>query len=170
MPAASLTPHPEIILAGGVSAFDLTPAQNAIRIQYGRNYHRMDAALWDVAALWGIAPEHERINQHGVFAPVDEVIRLEAGRSVAEIELARAPSGLWAVATDYHLPNSGAGSAPSVWNRHAFRSRDDARTVAVFTLRERMQMIAQRGGSDGSAARSMITEIDASRAEQMQLF
>lgn len=166
MPAASLPQNPVITLPGGVSAFDLTPAQNTIRANYGRDYHRMDAALWDVAALWGIAPEHERINPHGVFDPVDEVIRIEAGRSFAEIELACAPSGLWAMATDYRLPNSGAGSAPSIWNRHAFRSRDDARTVGLLSLRERMQVIAQRGASDASAARLLITEIDASRAEQ----
>ncbi len=119
----------------GIAALDLRPAQAAIRKAHGPRYHVIDQAMWDVAALWGITPEHQRINDCGVFDPPDDVIRIEAGRSHADIELACAPSGLWAFATDYHLPNSGAGSAPSVWNSFAFESRADARSMAMAQLR-----------------------------------
>ena len=169
MPAVKPNQLPRIEIAG-ISALDLRDAQNAIRRAYGPRYHVNEQALWDVAALWGIAPEHERINPHGVFAPIDETIRVESGRSFAEIKLAQAPSGLWALATDYHLPNSGAGSAPSVWNHFAYFSRNDARSAGLGQLRERFATIGTRGGSDAKAAHEMMARIDEIAAEQMELF
>lgn len=169
MPTANHAHLPQIEIAG-LPALDLRSAQQAIRAAHGPRYHVSDQALWEVAALWGIAPQHGRINPHGVFDPIDETIRIEAGRSYAEIELARAPGGLWAVSTDYHLPNSGAGSAPSVWNRFAFFSRDDARTAGYARLRERFTAIGERDSPDAQAAKQLIAKLQAMQFEQMELF
>lgn len=167
--AANHAQFPPIEIAG-LPALDLRPAQQAIRAAHGPRYHVTDQALWEVASLWGIAPQHGRINPHGVFDPIDETIRIEAVRCYAEIELARAPGGLWAISTDYHLPNSGAGSAPSVWNRFAFFSRDDARAAGLAQLRERFTAIGERGGPDAQAAKQLVAKLQAMRFEQMELF
>lgn len=149
---------------------DLSPLQNDIRRRFGRDYHRSKEALWEVAALWGITPEHKRINPHGVFDPIDEIIGIEAERSHIEIELAKAPNGLWAMAINYTLPLSGAGAAPSVWNSTAYFSRDDAREVALRNLLARFKEITKRGGADAKAATQLMTEIEKVRFEQMELF
>lgn len=63
-----MTGRPAILIDPlGITAFDLRPAQDAIRRKHGPRYHLSEAALWEVAALWGFAPGDPAINPHGVF-------------------------------------------------------------------------------------------------------
>lgn len=117
----------------GIKVLNLREAQNAIRRKYGPRYHIMDEALRDVAALWGIAPHDDCINDCGVFIPY-ELITCRTARASAEIRIAESPSGLFAMDISYSAPISGAGAAPSVWNRIAFLGRDDARMAGLHEL------------------------------------
>lgn len=150
----------------GIEALDMRPAQNEIRARYGSDYHLSDACLQDVAALWGIGPDHACINRHGVFDPCQS-LELRAGRCCAEIDYVRSPSGLWAMATGYQTANAGGSHAPSVWNSIAFLSEADAKSAALHRLIERFRVMAAQGVSD---ARKLTELLEAERTPQLALF
>lgn len=165
-----MTARPRIRLEPfGIEALDMRPAQNAIRIKYGPRYFADDACLREVAALWGIDPKHEGINDSGVFIPYKK-IEHRAGRCRAEIRYARSPSGLYAMDTSYMTAMCGGGAAPSVWNRVAFLSEADARAAGLNEMIERFRGIAAQGGSDSADARKLIALLEAERTPQLALF
>lgn len=161
---------PRIRLAPlGIEALDMRPAQDEIRARYGRGYHVNDDCSQEVAALWGIAPQHDCINGSGVFIPYDR-IECRAGRCSAEIRCASSPSGLWAMSTSYMTATSGSASSPSVWNGVAFLSEDDARTAGVHALLELFRNIAAAGKSEAADARKLIQMLEEARTPQLSLF
>ncbi|MEO1282929.1 MAG: hypothetical protein AAFV69_14475 [Pseudomonadota bacterium] len=171
MPAVSRSDYPLFTLdVTGVAVCDLQPAQDAIRRKYGPRYHVSEHALWDCAALWGIAPTHHRINDCGVFDLFDEAIEFKAGRCRAEIKLAATPSGLCTMGTSHILSMSGAGSAPSVWNRIAFHNLDDARAAGLAEHRARFSRVVQSGSSDSADARKFLEQLDDAATPQLALF
>jgi hypothetical protein len=160
---------PKIILdSPGIKVLDLREAQNAIRRKYGPRYHVMDEALREVAALWDIAPGNHRINDCGVFIPY-EVISCRTARASAEIRMAESPSGLWAMDISYHAPISGAGAAPSVWNRIAFFSKDDARMAGLHEL---IGIFTRKAaaGPEAAEAGKMLVMLENARTPQLELF
>lgn len=162
LPAISVEPL-------GVTAFDMRPAQAAIRCQHGPRYHLSKAALWEVAALWGLTPGDPAINPHGVFADAETLIEVRGERSRAEICAAVGRNGLWAMSTSYMLPESGAGSAPGVWNSIAYRSREGARAAGLYVLESRFRAIAMKRGPNAKAASKLLGLLAAERAPQLQL-
>lgn len=152
-----------------IEALDMRPAQNEIRVRYGRGYHINDDCLQEVAALWGIARQHDCINASGVFIPYDR-IECRAGRCSAEIRFASSPSGLWAMDTSYMTVTCGGGSSPSVWNGVAFLSEDDARAAGVHALIELFRNIAAAGKSEAADARKLIQMLEEARTPQLSLF
>lgn len=161
---------PRIRLAPlGIEALDMRPAQNEIRARYGRGYHVNDDCLRDVAALWGIGPEHACISDSGVFIPYER-IELAKGRCRAEIRTVRAPSGLWAMDISYAAAICGGAASPSVWNGTAFFSEADARGAGIQALIMRFRAIIAEGGSDASEARQLIALLEAERKPQLALF
>lgn len=54
----------------GIEALDMRPEQDAIRLKYGPGYHLSDECLREVAAFWGINPEHVCINRHAFLTPI----------------------------------------------------------------------------------------------------
>jgi hypothetical protein len=162
-----MKPFPRIRLEPlDIEALDMRPAQNEIRARYGSGYHLSDACLQDVAALWGIGPEHACINRHGVFEPYQS-LEWQAGRCRAEIDYVRSPSGLWATATGYQTANAGGSYAPSVWNAFAFQSETDARAAALHRLIERFRGMADQGMTD---ARRLVELLEDERTPQLSLF
>lgn len=161
--------HPRIIVPPGVEALDLRPAQNEIRARYGRAYHLNDDCLRDVAVLWGIARQHDCINDAGVFMPCQS-IDLRAGRCRAEIQYAASPSGLWAMDTSHMTASSGSGSSPSVWNGVAFLSEDDARAAGLYALIELFRHIAAAGRPEAVDARKLVALLEDERTPQLALF
>ncbi|MDH4980931.1 hypothetical protein [Hyphomicrobium sp. D-2] len=160
--------HPRIVLETlSIEALDMRPAQNEIRARYGRGYHLSDDCLRDVAALWGIGPEHECINSSGVFIPYER-IELAKGRCRAEIRTVRTPSGLWAMDISYAAAICGGGASPSVWNGTAFFSEADARAAGLQALITRFRAIIAEGGSDASEARQLIALLEAERTPSLR--
>lgn len=171
MHADNLVLSPPITLEPlGLTALDMHPGQHAIRARYGPRYHVLDDALRDVASLWGLTLELGRINAHGVFTPLDEVLTFHAGRCRAEIKLAELPNGLCAKSTSHTLSCSGASSAPSVWNPVAFLSIDDARAASLHEHRQRFKAVIGAGDSDAADARSILDQIDGAATPQLELF
>lgn len=171
MPAANPSDYLTITFETlGITALDLTDAQNAIRRGHSPRFHVKEQALRDCAALWGITPEHNLINDAGVFEAYDEVIDVQAGQCRAEIEITGSPSGMFAMTTSFSRQNSGAGSAPSIWNRIGFRSLEDARTVGLAEHRTRFNGIAMSGGTEATNARKLLDMLDEAATPQLALF
>lgn len=101
---------------------------------------------------------------------VETLIEVRTKRCQAEIRAAAGRNGLWAMSTSYMLPESGAGSAPNVWNSMAYHSRDDARAAGLLALESRFRKIAARSGPDAKAALKLLDLLDAERTPQLQLF
>lgn len=161
--------HPRIIVSPGIEALDLRKAQNEIRARYGRGYHVNEDCLRDVAALWGTGPEHDCINRHGVFEPC-QCFEWQAGRCRAEIDYVRSPSGLWAMDTSHMTATGGSGSSPSIWNRVAFLSEDDARAAGLHALIELFRHIAPSGRPEAADARKLVALLEDERTPQLALF
>jgi len=164
------TDHPRIRLEPlGIEVLNLRPAQDAIRAKYGPRYHVSDDCLWEVAALWGVQPHHEIINDAGVFTPYREIGH-RGGRCRAEIRYASSPSGLWAMDTSYMVAMCGGGASPSLWNPLAFLNEADARTAGLNELITLFRGIAACGGSDAAEARKLVDLLEAERMPQLSLF
>ncbi len=161
--------YPRIVISPGIAALDMRKAQKDIRARYGRAYHVNKDCLRDVAALWGIGPEHECVNDAGVFVPYQN-IDLRAGSCRAEIHYAASPSGLWAMDTSHMTASSGNGSSPSVWNRVAFLSEDDARAAGLHALIEMFRYIAAIGRPEAADARKLVSLLEDERTPQLALF
>jgi hypothetical protein len=159
----------------GFHCIDLAKALDAIQLKYGERLHAEPAAMWDAATLWGVTPETRSINDCGVFTYATDEWTLLAGRCQAEFTLVQAPNGNWAMSTGYATHASGGGYAPSVWNRHAFPTRDDARLAALCELihrfgREAGSQSSLNSESNRRALRQMIGLIAAQKTPQLTLF
>jgi hypothetical protein len=95
-------------------------------------YWRSDEALRELQALWGEAD----CNDCGVFERGETIrIELDAQKSwYAELRIAVAPNGWHAVSTSYWYGQGGGGSSPSVWNRMAYTTRDEAVAAGINKL------------------------------------
>lgn len=148
---------------------DFTDVQNAIRRKHGPRYHLSEACRAEIAALWGASPGDGSINDCGVFQNVDD-IALHAGRCRAEISIAESPSGLWAMDTSHATADSGAGSAPGIWNRIAFSSRDDARAAGLHRMISTFEVIAGLGRSSSADATALVALLKDECTPQLTLF
>ncbi len=154
---------------------DLTEALNAIHRKYGERSHALPAAMWEAAALWGVTPEARSINDCGVFTYASDEVTLRGGGCKAEFTLVQAPNGNWAMSTGYDTRISGGGYAPSVWNRQAFPTRDDARLAALCELIHQFRQEAENpnslnGDSNRRDARQMIGMLEGEKTPQLSLF
>lgn len=153
----------------GIKAVDMRPAQQALRVQYGRRYYLSPECLRDVAALWGVVLPSPYMYDVGVFRNARSILH-RTGRSEADIRLACSPSGLWAMDTSYMLPLSGHGAAPSVWNPVAFRCEADAVAAGLHELVEALGRIASSSRSDATEALRLMDILKAERTPQLSLF
>ncbi|MGE3777853.1 MAG: hypothetical protein AB7F89_11750 [Pirellulaceae bacterium] len=154
---------------------DLAPSLDAIRSKYGDRYYISLDAMWEAAALWGIARDSSLINQAGVFTSATVVLAVAAGGCTAEARLVQTPNGWCAMSTDYSTRVSGGGYAPSVWSRSAFRNVDDARLAAVHELIGRLESEFRCASSCNTDAnrreiRSTIALLEAQKRPQLSLF
>jgi hypothetical protein len=154
---------------------DLTEVVDSIRSKYGERSHAIPAAMWEAAALWGVTPETASIDDCGVFTSANDEITLHSGGCKAHVILVQAPNGNWAMSTRYDTRVSGAGYAPSVWNRQAFRTRDDARLAALGELIQRFGQEERdpgslKGESNRRDVRQMIALPEAEKTPQLALF
>lgn len=157
------------------SAIDLDAALDTIQSTYGDRYFAVPEALWEAAALWGVTPETGSINDCGVFTPLSDVLHWHDGRCKVEIRLVEAPNGYWAMSVSYFTATSGYASMPSVRNRKAFPTREDARLAAIDELIERLHREADSRCSAITDAnrreiRQMIERLEAEKTPQLSLF
>lgn len=148
---------------------------NAIRQKHGDRYWAVPDAQWEAAALWGVTPDTNSINDCGVFTYRSDEFCLSAGRCKAEIDLVQAPNQLWAMSTSYQTAIGGGGSAPSVWDRAAYPTRDDALMAGIHHLIDRFKSEAVdpnscNGDSNKRNALQMVALLEAEKTPQLALF
>jgi hypothetical protein len=110
---------------------DLSEQLDEIRSRYPEYGYHPQSSI-DAAALRG----HPQHNPHGVIEP-SEIIKIELQgqkRWWAEIRLARTPDGNYTMSTSFEYPSGGASSAPSVWDRKAYHTREAAMECAFNEL------------------------------------
>ena len=128
----------------------------------------------ELRTLWGDAD----CNDCGVFER-DETIRvdLDGQKSwYAELHIAVAPNGWHAIATSYWYGQGGGGSAPSVWNRTAYTTRDEAVAAGIDKLITTFEGVRDCKGwipsNQSALAARMIETLKAyfSQTRQLSLF
>lgn len=154
---------------------DLTEPLNAIRRAYGERYFAISEARWEAAALWGVTPETQSINDCGVFTAREENITHCHGECRVTITLVQTPNGYWAMSTSYMTRFSGSTYAPSVWCAQAFPNRDAAHLMALRELTDHLQQILDSRCSTNSELnqreiRQMLGLLEAEKTPQLSLF
>lgn len=112
-------------------------------------------------------------NGNGSVIPDEEIRVGKDYKGNAEIRIAKGGNGLWAVATSYMLPNQGASSAISVFERIGFKSRDDAILAGILKLQNSLKRIADRESeyrSDRQMADILIKLLEEQKRPQLDLF
>ena len=137
-------------------------------------YWLSDEAQRELQALWGGAD----CNDCGVFER-DETIRVDLDGQKSwygEVRIAVAPNGWHAIATGYWYAQGGGGSAPSVWSRTAYTTRDEAVAAGIHKLIATFEGVRDWKGSalqnQSALAERMIETLKAylSQTRQLTLF
>jgi hypothetical protein len=156
-----------------MTVIDLSEQIDDICDRYPEYWHS-DEAQREVQALWGGAD----CNDCGVFER-DETIRvdLDCQKSwYGELHIAVAPNGWHAIATSHWYGQGGGGSAPSVWNRTAYTTRDEAVAAGIDILIATFQGVRDWKGwapsNQSALAQRMIETLKAylSQSRQLTLF
>ena len=156
-----------------MTIIDLSEKHDDLASRYER-YWASGEAQRELLALWG----NPECNDCGVFER-DETIRIELDGNkswYAEIRIAAAPNGWHAFSTNWWSANGGGGSAPSVWNRDAYTSRDEAVASATNELIVKFEGIRDWTGwapqNQAQLAQRMIDTLKAylSQSRQLTLF
>ena len=114
-----------------MTVIDLSEQIDDICSRYEEHWHS-DEARCELQTLWGGA----ECNDCGVFER-DETIRVDLDGQKSwygEVRIAVAPNGWHAIATSYWYGQGGGGSAPSVWSRTAYTTRDEAVAAGIAKL------------------------------------
>jgi hypothetical protein len=159
-----------------MTIIDLTDKLNDIRHRYPQ-WWRSDEAERELRATWG-NPDINHCNDCGVLTERETIrIDLDAQKSwYGELRIAIAPNGWYAVAACYWYGLGGGGSSPSVWNRTAYTTRDEAIDAGIKELITTFEGVRDQKGyqpSNQSAnAIRMIETLKAymTNARQMTLF
>jgi hypothetical protein len=156
-----------------MTVIDLTEQIDNIRSRYPEYWHS-DEAQREVQALWAGAD----CNDCGVFER-DEIILIELDGQKSwygEVRMAVAPNGWHAIATSYCYAQGGGGSAPSVWTRIAYTTRDEAVAAGIDKLIATFEGVRDWKGSapanQSALAQRMIETLKAylSQSRQLSLF
>lgn len=155
-----------------MTVIDLSRQLEDIRRRY-QEYWRSDGAQRELQSLWGGA----NCNDCGVFEH-DETIRinLDGTNWYGELRIAVAPNGWCAVSTGYWYGQGGGGSSPSVWNRTAYTTHEEAVTAGTHELIATFEGVRDCKGSapsnQSALAERMIETLQAylSQARQLTLF
>jgi hypothetical protein len=156
-----------------MTIIDLSGQLDDIRRRYPE-YWNSGEALRELQALWGGAD----CNDCGVFER-DETVRIPLDGHTywyGELRIAVAPNGWHAVSTSYWYPQGGGGSSPSVWNRTAYTTRDEAAAAGINKLIAAFESIRDCKGyapqNQSALAQRMIETLKTylSQSRQLSLF
>ncbi len=158
-----------------MTIIDLSEPIEAIKDRHPE-YWRSGEALAELRALWGYGPKDDGCNDCGVQAR-NETIRIELdSQGRGEIQIARAPNGWHAVSTSYCYGLGGGGSSPSVWDRTAYTTRDEAVAAGINKLIATFEGVRDAKGTHPASqpvmAQRMIDKLKGhlTAARQMTLF
>jgi hypothetical protein len=158
-----------------MAIIDLSPQLHAIKDRHPE-WWQSEQARRELAALWGYADGDDGCNDCGVQAS-GETIRIELDSQWrGEIHIAVAPNGWHAMATSYWYSLGGGGSSPSVWNRTAYTTRDEALAAGIDKLIATFEGLRDAKGwipdSQRVNAQRMIDKLreHLSQSRQMSLF
>jgi len=113
-----------------MTVIDLSDRLDDVRRRYPQ-YWRSAEAQRELQALWGGTD----CNDCGVFEREDTIrIELDGTNWFGELRIAVAPNGWHAVSTSYWYGQGGGGSSPSVWNRTAWTTHDEAVSAGINEL------------------------------------
>src|ERR1035437_5220429 len=137
-------------------------------------YWRSGEAARELQALWGDAD----CNDCGVLERGETIrINLDGQKSwYGELRIAVAPNSWHAVSMSYWYGQGGGGSSPSVWNRTAYTTRDEAAAAGINKLIAAFEGIRDCKGyapqSQSALAQRMIETLKAhlSQSRQLSLF
>src|ERR1035437_644818 len=153
-----------------MTVIDLSGHLNDIRRRYPE-YWDSGEAVRELQALWGGAD----CNDCGVFER-DETIRIQLDGQKSwygEVHIANAPNGWHAISTSYWYGQGGGGSSPSVWNRTAYTTRDEAVAAGINKLIAAFEGIRDCKGyapqNQSALAQRMIETLKAYLAHSRQL-
>ena len=156
-----------------MTVINLSEQLDDIRLRYPE-YWNSEEAVRELQALWGCAD----CNDCGVFER-DETIRitLDGQKSwYGELRIAVAPNGWHAVSTSYWYGQGGGGSSPSVWNRTAYTTHDEAVAAGINELITKFESVRECKGyapsNQSATAERMIETLKAylSQSRQLSLF
>lgn len=134
-------------------------------------YWRSEDAQRELQALWGGAD----CNDCGVFERDEAtLIELDGQKSWhGEVRIAVTPNSWHAVSTGNWYGQGGGGSAPSVWNRTAYTTRDEAIAAGINELIATFESIRDSKGyapqNQSALAQRMIETLKAHLAQSRQL-
>jgi len=156
-----------------MAIIDLSGQLDDIRARHPE-YWRSDEAQRELQILWGGAD----CNDCGVFERHETIrVDLDCQKSwYGELHIAVAPNGWHAISTSYWYGQGGGGSAPSVWNRTAYTTRDEAVAAGIDKLMATFQGVRDWKGSapsnQSALAQRMIETLKAylSQSRQLSLF
>ncbi len=156
-----------------MTIIDLSERIDDICRRYPEYWHS-DEAQRELQALWGGAD----CNDCGVFERNETIrIDLDCQKSwYGEIRIAVAPNGWHAIATSYWYGQGGGGSSPSVCNRIAYTTRDEAVAAGIDKLIATFQDVRDWKGwapsKQSALAQRMIETLKAhlSQSRQLSLF
>jgi hypothetical protein len=153
-----------------MTVIDLSEQLDDICCRY-HEYWRSGEAKRELQALWGSAD----CNDCGVFERGETIrIPLDGQKSwYGELRIAVAPNGWHAVSTSYWYGQGGGGSSPSVCNRTAYTTRDEAAAAGINKLIATFESIRDCKGhapqNQSALAQRMIETLKAYLAHSRQL-
>jgi hypothetical protein len=152
-----------------MTVIDLSEQIDAICSRYPK-YWLSDEARRELLALWS-DPE---CNDCGIFERNETVrVDLDGANWYGEVRIAVAPNRWHAMDTSYWYGQGGGGSSPSVWNRFAYTTRDDAIAAGINKLIAQFEGVRDCKGyapqNQSDLARRMIETLKASLSQSRQL-
>ncbi|NRB50825.1 MAG: hypothetical protein HRU41_24360 [Saprospiraceae bacterium] len=156
-----------------VEYIDLSDRINAIVYKNGqmaRCPQQYEERRIEANHIWGFRNFY---GGNGAVIPDEEIRVGKDYKGYVEIRVAEGGNGLWAMTTVYMLPNQGASSAISVFERIGFKSKDDAILAGVIKLQNILKRISEKDNiyeADKEMARCLIQLLEELKMPQLDLF
>lgn len=153
---------------------DLAPQQKAIKRKYDQDHWTSNECRAEIAALWGIEanPDQE------VSINFDKIETERFGQEChhyAEIRLAQAPNGYWAMYGCYMTSIGGGFSSPTIWSSQAYLDQHQARDAAIDEsikgiTSERNRTDSCQSASNIRKCNALVQQLQEAKNVQLSLF
>ena len=149
---------------------DKTAELDAIKQKYGERYISDWDAIREAAELWGVD-----CNRHGMITDCHREVLAQKGGCKAEFLTVMSSKGYWLSGLDARSAYNGFGCMPSVWDRVAFSSHQNAKLAAIDKFTDFFNEVVNSNDSCNSAknrsdAKQIVALLQAASTPQMTLF